>query len=508
MKRIIAALLVIVLAIAFTGCGNEKNVSDGSVKEYEIFMFQPSLTFDPDTSVWNYVTEKTGVRLKSVVSDATTSETTAYSTMLATGDLPEIIATKVVDLRALVNDGGLIPLDDLIEKHAPNLKAFFEENPEVRKYSGIGDGKIYFIPNLTEGKGNLISETYFIRQDWLDKLGLKTPTTIQEYHDVLLAFKTQDPNGNGKADEIPYFCSIRNLNGLVQLFGTTTWHHADYKTGDYRFGPATEEYRNAMRELSKWFKEGLIDNEIFTRKSAREQLFGQNLGGSTHDYIVNTVKYNDILKESVPGFNLVGFLPPENANGDVVSFGALSKLNGRGWGISSTTDEKDLETLIKYFDFWMSEEGSDLISYGVEGVTYTRDENGEIVWSDEAYAHQGGITGYLFENGTGHYIGAQRRSDLDRALCSENGKAVYDLYYGSGVLTPHVLPALDFNEEEAAAISKYGTNVSTILDEYTQKWILGKADVDATWDEYINKLNNQGLQEYTGAYKSAYARVR
>lgn len=507
-KRAIAVFLVVVSVISFTGCDNNKTLSDGSIKEYELFLFQPDNPYKPDSPVWKYAAEKTGVRLKNVVSDAATSESTAYSTMLATGDLPEIIATKAVDLRTLATDGGLVPLDDLIDKYAPNLKAFYEKYPEAVQYSGNGDGHIYFIPNSTSGMENAIAETYFIRQDWLDKLGLKTPTTVEEYHDVLLAFKTQDPNGNGKADEVPYFCRIKNLNGLVQLFGTTTWHYADYKTGDYKFGPVTEEYKTAMRELSKWFKEGLIDNEIFTRNSAREQLFGQNIGGSTHDYIPSTVKFNDSLKESVPGFNLVGFLPPKNSKGDVVSLGATSKISGRGWGISSTTDEKDLETLIKYLDFWMSDEGCDLGTYGVEGETYTRDKDGNIVWCDEALAYENGISAYLYEQGACNYIGTNRRADLNRYIYNESGRDVYDLYTQSGVITPYVLPSLNYNEEESAAISKYGTNVSTIVDEYVQNWILGKADVDATWDEYINKLNNQGLQKYMGAYESAYARIR
>ena len=152
------------------------------------------------------------------------------------------------------------------------------------------DGHIYYIPGTLApiGSGNVPSEAFFIRQDWLDKLGLKVPATVDEYYEVLKAFKTQDPNGNGQADEIPYFDRAGTINDLYQLFAA----HADYyinDQGQYVNGRTEDAYKNAVKELAKWYREGLIDPEIFTRgQQAREQLLSSNIGGATHDWISST----------------------------------------------------------------------------------------------------------------------------------------------------------------------------------------------------------------------------
>ena len=89
-----------------------------------------------------------------------------------------------------------------MEKYAPNIKAYFDENPDQRKALEWIDGKIYYIPCIGDGD---VSMGWFIREDWLDNLGLEMPKNVDEYYNVLKAFKTQDPNGNGIDDEIPYF---------------------------------------------------------------------------------------------------------------------------------------------------------------------------------------------------------------------------------------------------------------------------------------------------------------
>ena len=504
-KRIIALVLAVCcLCAVFTGCKKE-TVSNGDVKEVEFFYYDAAAPYNAEAPVWKYAEGKTGLKLKSVVSDAISSESAAYSTMLAAGELPEIIATSALNLRDLAADGGLIALDDLIEEHAPNLKVFFEQYPEARKYAGNGDGKIYFIPTSISGMEKAPSNVFFIRQDWLDKLGLKTPTTIQEYHDVLLAFKTQDPNGNGKADEIPYFARAKSVATLVELFGIQSTHTVD-RNGNYAYGPAREEYKTAMKELAKWYKEGLIDPEIFTRNSPREQLFGQNLAGATIDWIQSTTAFNDTLKDAVPGFNLVAMIPPKNVYGEAKTLSAQSEFNGRGWGISAHAKKEDLIDLIKYFDFWMSEEGRDLTSYGVEGDTYTKDKDGNIVWSEKTLAHENGVYDYLCSIGAITFIGTVRRPDVATLTMNESGKAAQEMYMD--VLPEHQLPSLNFTQEESDAIARTDVNIATVVKEYAQKWLFGKADVDATWDEYMKKMNSMGLQDLIGAYTSAYERMR
>ena len=133
---------------------------------------------------------------------------------------------------------------------------------------------------------------FYIRKDWLDRLGLSVPTTVDELYAVLKAFREQDPNGNGRKDEVPYFYRGMNVDGLIQLWGAYNDWHVD-ENGRVVHGKTEEAYRNAMRELAKWYREGLIDQEIYSRGSySREQLLGDNLGGMTHDWLGSTGTFN------------------------------------------------------------------------------------------------------------------------------------------------------------------------------------------------------------------------
>ena len=105
----------------------------------------------------------------------------------------------------MIKDGRIIRLNELIDSYAPNLKRIIESDPDVKKQIALDDGTIYMFPLLKLDALKLNATSVLImRQDWLDKLNLKVPTNIDEWYTVLKAFKEQDPNGNGKPDELPF----------------------------------------------------------------------------------------------------------------------------------------------------------------------------------------------------------------------------------------------------------------------------------------------------------------
>ncbi|MDQ2624818.1 MAG: extracellular solute-binding protein, partial [Actinomycetota bacterium] len=127
--------------------------------------------------------------------------------ILAGGELPDAFYNTGFtpgDIITYGTNGTLIPLEDLIEKYAPNLKAIFEKRPELKATITASDGHIYTLPRAEELGIGAIPFFLSINKAWLDKLGLPVPSTIEEFEATLRAFKEQDPNGNGKADEIPF----------------------------------------------------------------------------------------------------------------------------------------------------------------------------------------------------------------------------------------------------------------------------------------------------------------
>ena len=223
-----------------------------------------------------------------------TGRTEALNLMLASGNIPDIVGSSRI--RDFVNqfgpEGAFVPLNDLIAEHAPNIAAYYATRPDIEAAVKAADGQMYYIPYLPDGK---YGRAYWIRTDWLDALGLDMPETVDDYEAVLRAFKTMDPNGNGEADEVPlFFRQWPELIRMVTLWdgrahGSDTYHDFLIEDGKIGHGYVGEGYREGIKNLARWYDEGLIDAEVFTRgSSARDFLLSENLGGSTHDWFAST----------------------------------------------------------------------------------------------------------------------------------------------------------------------------------------------------------------------------
>src|SRR5699024_4431302 len=142
----------------------------------------------------------------------------------------------------------------------PNFKKVLEEYPEIEKLITMPDGNIYSFPQLSDPEflSYRMGAKPFINKEWLDELGMDMPETTEEYYQYLKAVKSNSPS-NGEVDEIPfggpgvdnlyyYLAGSFNLankgltNGLVDI---------DPDTGDYRFYPTSEEYKELMEYMNK-----------------------------------------------------------------------------------------------------------------------------------------------------------------------------------------------------------------------------------------------------------------
>lgn len=502
-KRAGAAIVMAALAAAaLSGCGSDESKKSG-VKELSFYAIMPYVAYNPDLPIWKEAEKRTGIRLINTVADSVTNEDAAFGTMLISKRRPDIVLSGNDNLRSMAFSGGLVALDTYIDSYAPNLKKFFEECPAAREAATAEDGHIYFVPGTTTdlSKPNTPSTGFFIRRDWLEKLNLDVPTTIDELHDVLYAFRTQDPNGNGKTDEIPFFSREKNLQGLLNLF-CVGYGYQDVN-GELVYSPTREEYRQAIKTLSKWYAEGIMDKEIYTRNSAREQLLGGNLGGCTTDWFSSTGKFNDSYADTVPGLRFEPILPPRNIEGKITWPETRGILHQKGWGISTDCSEDDIIDAVKYLDFWMSREGCELMAYGVEGLSYTKDENGNVIWSKEASEYPDGIPNYrrsigFTETGTVGIIEAEEAGMNDVSL---KGYAMYE-----DIVEDKSVGNLLYTAEEQAIKDKYYGGISGYAVEMQQRWILGQGDIDAEWDEYIDALNKMGLEKMNMIARRAYER--
>ncbi|SDC16399.1 putative aldouronate transport system substrate-binding protein [Paenibacillus sp. UNCCL117] len=227
--------------------------------------------------------------------------------LIASGEPYDAVTTGGgTDFKALFADyakkGALTDLGPLIDKYGPNIKAAVD--PAVLEAAKV-DGKLYAIPTKTI---SFASESLYIRQDWLEKVGMKTPTTLDELVAVLKAFKEKDPGGNGDKN-IPL--TIRGdamfISNIVGAFGMTTfWNDVNGKLTPRVLDPAYKDYVTFANDL---FKQGLLDKEFAANKDATaKEKFSSGRAGMIMLHWADVPAVNDALVKNNPNAK-AGFIP-------------------------------------------------------------------------------------------------------------------------------------------------------------------------------------------------------
>jgi putative aldouronate transport system substrate-binding protein len=209
--------------------------------------------------------KNSGVKLK-ITEIANGQSKEAFNLMLASGDLPDIVEYNWLTgapggPEKMINDGYILKLNDLIDKNAPNLKKYLKDNPDVDKMVKTDTGSYYVFPFIRKDDLVKTTEGPVIRKDWLDELGLQTPTTIDEWHEVLKAFKEK----KGIAAPLSFKSKPRALESLINgsfvgAFGVVKNFYVD--NGQVKYGPAQPGYKEFLATMHQWYEEGLIDKNF------------------------------------------------------------------------------------------------------------------------------------------------------------------------------------------------------------------------------------------------------
>ncbi|MFA0086815.1 extracellular solute-binding protein [Vibrio sp. 10N.261.51.F12] len=504
----LSALIAAVIASPVMAQDGDYKVSDSPLK-LDIHLHQKKFVYNNDWPVEKEAARLTNVHLNNVASMATTKSEEAFNLLIASGELPDIVGGSSMknNVNTYGPEGAFVPLNELIEKHAPNIKAFFDANPDIASSIKASDGNIYYIPYLPDGK---YGRGYFVRYDWLQKLGLKPPTTVDEMYTVLKAFRDNDPNGNGKKDEVPFFA--RHWQEMVRLVtlwdgrtsGSDVFHDFHVVDGEIRHGYAGEGYKEGIKNLAQWYEEGLIDAEVFTRGSrSREYLLSNDLGGMTHDWFASTSGYNDSLDDKVAGFEFKAFAPPASISGQRVEEHRRAKVKPDGWAISYT-NEHPVET-VKYFDFWFTQQGKRLANFGIEGEHYDVVDGKPtfkktILESDTPVNAQMWAIGAQIQRGFPMDYANEEQWSNKHAL---EGIALYD--QGDYLLEPFM--GVSLNAKEKDTYDKHWITIRDFMVEKQQAWILGSRDIEKDWPEYMESIERMGYSKVVAVMQSAYDRA-
>lgn len=470
------------------------------------FHARNSIVYKDDWPVEQAAREMTNINLESIAPQNSTSTKESFQIHLASGQLADIVGLDKGrdDFMTYGMEGAFEPLNDLIDQYAPDLKAVLDSKPSLRNYITAADGNIYFVPYIADGAA---AGGYFIRQDWLDALDLEVPTTVDEYYNVLKAFKTRDPNGNGKNDEIPFFDRATKGKEVFRLVTLWGGHSEEFyvKNNKVKYSFMQPEFKDGFVNLAKWYEEGLIDAEVLTRgKKSRDILFGNNTGGATHDWFGSTAGYNDKLVDQVPGFNLQPIAPPMNTKGQIVEEFVRTPNKPDGWAIA--TQSKYKVEVMKYMNFWFTEEGRRLSNFGIEGVQYDMID-GKPIFKPEILNSSTNVLDQLWNIGAQIPKGFYQDFEYERQWLNPIAKKGIEMYMENGYLAD-AYPVLALTTDEKAAYDKVYTNITTYAEEMQQKWLLGAEDVESTWDEYITTLIEYGVEDLVATQQAAYNRLK
>ncbi len=527
LSKIITTLVVVVMStMVLSGCGKkEGNPGAGKVSDNfnatgypvvkEGIKIKAFTQVDPQNSDYNEMTmlknlnEKTGVKVEyECITGSVWNE--KKNLVLASNDLPDIFfggGLADSDVIKYGSQGVLIPLEELIEKYAPNIKKVFAENPEVKKSSMAADGHIYTLPYVDGYLPEDITTHIYINKKWLDKLGLKEPATTEEFQEVLRAFKEKDPNGNGKKDEIPLSYRADNVyNGDLSLAGSfgvvDNLEHLMIKDGKMLFSPMEEGYKDHIKWLNTMFKEGLVDKEVFTQDQ------GQYLAKGKNDVLGSFIIYGseNIVGEEKAISDYVCLKPLKGPRGDQLWGRYVKGIRPHKFAI--TKDNKSPEATIRWVDEFFSEEFGVEVHLGELGkVIEKADGKYKVVTPPKGVSS----SQFKFQSCPGPYAPGVISKEVYENKLIQNESAnrktqAYKLY--DEFATKEPLPILNFTNGDLQEISVIKTDIDNYVKEMKAKWITGQVDIESTWDKYVKKLKEMGADKYVEMYQKAYEKYK
>jgi putative aldouronate transport system substrate-binding protein len=470
--------------------------------------FRNKFVWDNNWPVAKEIEGHTNVRLNSVIDPIEANSQDLFNTVMLSNNLPDIVGGNGLkeDFNKFGMQGKLIPLNALIDRYAPNIQRVLDQKPIVRSSITAPDGNIYYIPYIPSG---IAGRGYYVRQDWLDNLGLQTPTTVDELYSVLKAFKEQDPNQNGLRDEIPYFNRHpEEVIRLVNFFGARStgsdkYHDFIIEEDVVSHPYLKNEFKFGISKVAQWYKEGLIDSEIFTRGSqSRTELLSNNTGGMTHDWFASTAGYNDTLTDSIPGFKFYPFLPPADINGKVMEEHGRAIVKPDGWAI--TADNKHAIATIQYFDFYFSELGRIISNFGVKGQTF------DIFMAEPRFKksilnNDQSVLNQMLAVGAQIPIGFYQDYNYERQWTNPIAMRGIDAYAAREIIE-QPFPGVTLNVDEKAIYDRYWPAIEDSMVSHIKQWITGEADVNTDWPNYIQSLQDMGIDLVLEVMNSAYQR--
>ncbi|MFB5760896.1 extracellular solute-binding protein [Paenibacillus medicaginis] len=451
---------------------------------------------DPSDAHVKYIAEKTGVEYELMTTPPGSEPAEYLNVMIASGELPDILRPIGGVEQTLIQQGGALPLDDLLPKYAPNVWNSIPEEAWNIVRSASEDGKIYYVPKVF-----LVPERApLIRKDWIDKVGMKMPETVEDYVELLKAFRDKDPNGNGKQDELPTSGREfgRWMDHLFAIYGVAMWEgypEWDIYDGKIQYAGVTENMREAIKFIRMLYEEKLLDNETFLNKGEVWQAkINNNLVGSWYHLPANVRdRYNAILTQAPDAY--IEAMPIPKAKG-FDGFVTQKSMGEPEWMIPAVA-EQNAPNALKLLDFFYDPANEEFVRYGIEGQHYVVKDGEKVILppADDRPLALG------MKNFT---TAEDMDKRIDETFPKEQRQMVKDMFVVSTADARRIagdgLPAAVYEGYPDIQSHK-------LFQEYLTKTVIGELSIEA-FDEYVAKWKASGGDQVTERVQAWYDKVK
>ena len=484
-----------------------------------------------------WIQEKTNVKINfEEIPD--TEWDTKVNLLIASDELPDAFiygSFSAAELADYGSQGVFLALNDIIEEHGYYVKQVFDQQEALPGAYTALDGNIYTLPDINECYHCFYSMRAWINQQWLTNLGLEYPNTVDEFVNVLRAFKEQDANGNGDPnDEIPFSGNATSWNSTIYPFLLNSFLHYDTSNlsvkedGTVIFTPLQPEFKEGLQWIASLIDEGLIEKEALTQTEEQLKTKGSNLDTALLGGFTSACWWSGVGSDNGEGSRCreySGLSPLEGPNGV-----RISPWAGTGFNMGNsviTTACEDPVPLFKMLDYMLSDEATLRSQIGELGVDYNEPTEGApgINGKPALYAKiptsntTGGTTGDEANTAMPNVFPSNRTSDFrlgEQADYNDpetqwqqeprlyNESATYFAPYAD----EHMMypGAVNLTAEESEKINFMKTQINDYVKENIVLFLAGEKSFDTDWDSFIAEFDNLKLDEYMELRQMAYTR--
>ena len=544
-RLLTSALVVSMAATMFAGCGSSSSESSGPEASSEIQEVDAeSLTFplaetatltgmisyptgtesEPNNrTIFKRLEEATNVHI-----DWTAISSDQWSDKISLNMANMDTLTDFVfsagfgdsDLLRYADQGVIINLEDYIDAYMPNLSAVFEEYPEYKTMCEDENGHIWALPWIEQlGSGKTAIQTIgnmcFINQKWLDFLGLEIPETVDEFEEVLIAFRDHASELQAEfgieGDIIPMSCIVNNgdqdpsliINGVGEGYGDADKDRHIAVTNDLEVICSATQlgYREGIEWLHQLYDEGLIDPECFTQEWATYVAKGKS-----HRYGV-CFTWDVANIDNIDDFVPLGALTADTTN---ITPQNGSFTSGFDRGRCVVTAKAENPALVCA---WLDQMYAPIQSPQNNWGTYGEDDDFDIF---EMSTNADGEP--MLKHAA---LGDASPVEVREAECVGGPLAVLDDYYDVYVTCPddayyrlvwieeiytpdmnndYVYPNVFMTMDDTEELSNLQADIQTYINTKKADWIMNGL-TDADWDEYLKQLDAYGLEDYLAIFQ-------